>query len=138
MEERPTGSWSRSPRAAFTLFVVALTIHPGGRRSDASGSLEGSRLVPQEHSTHDPDAVASAALGVLLDAYPAQLSSEEVIRLMRRDPSVFTEQDDVAVAVSDLVSHGLAHRHGGFVLASQAAARFNDLGVLTVRRSKGQ
>lgn len=94
---------------------------------------EGSRLVSQEDSTHDPDAVAAAALGVLLDTYPAQLSAEEVVRLMHRDPSVFSQRDDVVVAVDYLISHGLAHRHGEFVLASQAAVRFNDLGVRVVR-----
>lgn len=94
--------------------------------------------MPKEHSHHHPEAAASGALGVLLDSHPAQLSTDEMVRLMNRDPSIFAERDDVAVAVADLVSHGLAHRHGEFVFASRAAVRFNDLGVLTARRSTDQ
>lgn len=75
----------------------------------------------------DIDAVVSSLLGMLLDVHPGQLSVEEIARLLDASKAATSEQDDLLVALGDLVGHGLAHRHGDFVFASVAAVRFNEL-----------
>lgn len=78
------------------------------------------------------DAVVVALLGILLDAHPAHLRVDELVRLLAVNGDKTARCDDTLVAVADLVSHGLAHRHGDFVFASLAATRFNELDGPTV------
>lgn len=79
-----------------------------------------------------PGRIEGSLLGLILDHHPAQVSVDELVRLMNRGPADFGARDDVLVALDDLIGHGLAHRHGEFVFASVAAVRFNDLGSSSV------
>ena len=58
-----------------------------------------------------------AALGLLLDAYPAVLHVEELARELDVPPTA----DPLDRAVRDLGGAGLVHRHGPFVLPTRAA-----------------
>jgi hypothetical protein len=75
----------------------------------------------------DEDQAEQAVLGLLLDVYPVQLSLEELLREMTDRPDEFGPRDRVNNAVRDLVAAGLVHRHGQFVFATRAAARFDAL-----------
>jgi hypothetical protein len=66
-------------------------------------------------------------LAVLLDAHPAQRSTEEIVRELVEDPDEFAARDRVENAIRDLVGAGLLHRHGPFVFATHAAVRLNEL-----------
>jgi hypothetical protein len=75
----------------------------------------------------DHDLAASALLSVLLLAHPGLRSTEELVRELAEEPADFAERDRVDDAIRDLVSTGLAHRHGAFVFATRAAVRFDEL-----------
>ena len=60
-----------------------------------------------EPRLHETDILQSAVLTILLDAYPAQRSEDELVR--------------------ELVGAGLAHRNGSFLFATQAAVRSEEL-----------
>jgi hypothetical protein len=78
----------------------------------------------------DPDdAVEAAVLASLLEEHPAQLTALDLYR-ERRYPDDLQERDSVDRAVQDLVSAGLVHRSGPFVVPSRAALRFEDLASL--------
>lgn len=83
----------------------------------------------------DPGVVVGALLGILLDAHPAHLSVSELVGLLAPDEGGETGRDETLVAVGDLVSHGLAHRHGNFVFATVAATRFNELDGPSITRT---
>jgi hypothetical protein len=69
-----------------------------------------------------------AVLALLLHAYPALLSLDEVIRALTADcPDEFGPRNGIENAVRDLVAAGLVHRHGAFVFASRAAVRGDEL-----------
>lgn len=75
-------------------------------------------------STADEDRSTQAALlCVLLDAYPAQLSIDGVIRELTLDPENFGERDSIQRAIRDLGQAGLSHRQGRFVMPTHAAVR---------------
>ena len=76
---------------------------------------------------HDHDLAAHAVLTALLTAYPAQRSTDELVRELTGDPEDFAERDRIENAIRDLVGSGLAHRHGAFVFAARAAVRFDEL-----------
>jgi hypothetical protein len=63
----------------------------------------------------------------LLEHHPGLLSTDEVIRELTAASEAFADRDGIAVALRDLVAAGLAHRLGGFVFASHAAASFRRL-----------
>jgi hypothetical protein len=75
----------------------------------------------------DHDHVQQAALAILLDAYPAQLSVDELARELTDRPDEFGPRDAIDNAVRDLVGAGLVHRHGTFVFPTRAAVRFDEL-----------
>ena len=75
----------------------------------------------------DHDQVQQAALAILLDAHPAQLSVNELVRELTDRPDEFGPRDAIDNAVRDLVGAGLVHRHGAFVFATRAAVRFDEL-----------
>jgi hypothetical protein len=75
----------------------------------------------------EDDQVQQAVLGLLLDAHPAQLSLEELVREMTDTPDDFARRDRIETAVRGLTGVGLIHRHGRFLFASRAAVRFNEL-----------
>lgn len=75
----------------------------------------------------DDEKAQQAILALLLDAYPAQLSVDEVLRQMTDRPDEFGPRDQVDNAIRDLVAAGLLHRHGRFVFAARAAIRFDEL-----------
>ncbi len=64
-----------------------------------------------------------SVLDLLLDAHPAQLSVEEIVRALVEDPDDFASTDDVHNALRELVAVGLVHRHGRFAFASRVAMR---------------
>lgn len=75
----------------------------------------------------DPDdQIEAAVLASLLAEHPTQLTSLDLYR-ERRDPDDFRERDAVDRAVQGLVSAGLVHRLGPFVVPSRAAVRFEEL-----------
>jgi hypothetical protein len=73
------------------------------------------------------DRDAAATLTALLLAHPGQRSTDELIRELAEDLDRFAERDRIENAIRDLVRAGLAHRHGRFVFATRAAARFDEL-----------
>jgi hypothetical protein len=77
--------------------------------------------------SHEEDLLQHAVLIILLDAHPAQRSTEEVVRQLTDRPDEFSERDRIENAIGDLVGAGLLHRHGPFVFATHAAVRLNEL-----------
>jgi hypothetical protein len=75
----------------------------------------------------DEDRAEQSVLALLLEAHPALLSVDEIVREMTDRPDEFGPRDRVNNAVRDLVGSGLAHRNGSFVFASRAAVRFEEL-----------
>jgi hypothetical protein len=75
----------------------------------------------------DHDQVQQAALAILLDAHPAQLSVDELARELTDRPAEFEPRDAIENAVRDLVGAGLVHRHGMFVFPTRSAVRFDEL-----------
>ena len=80
----------------------------------------------EPHRT-DHDQVQQAALAILLDAHPAQLSVDELVRELTDRPDEFGPRDAIDDAVRDLVGAGLLHRHGTFLFPTRAAVRFDEL-----------
>jgi hypothetical protein len=76
---------------------------------------------------HEDDVLQSAVLTILLDAHPAQRSEDELVRELTADPRDVSKRDAVENAIRELVGAGLAHRHGSFVFATQAAVRSEEL-----------
>jgi hypothetical protein len=70
-----------------------------------------------------------AVLGLLLDVYPAHVPIDEVERTIAGYGEEFGPLDAVEVAIRELVAVGLAHRHDGFVFASSAAVRFEEIKI---------
>jgi hypothetical protein len=74
------------------------------------------------------DAVQWSVLSLLILAYPAQRSIDEVVsELLGARPDEFNLRDDINNAIRDLAGAKLIHRHGPFVFASRAAVRFDQL-----------
>jgi hypothetical protein len=80
-----------------------------------------------EPNVTDHDQVQQAALAILLDANPAQLAVDELVRELTDRPDEFGPRDAIENAVRDLVGAGLVHRHGPFVFPTRAAVRFDEL-----------
>jgi hypothetical protein len=80
-----------------------------------------------ESRVSEDDVLQSAVLTILLDAYPGQRSEDELVRELTADPRDVSKRDAVENAARELVGAGLAHRHGSFLFATQAAARFEEL-----------
>jgi hypothetical protein len=80
-----------------------------------------------EPSDREEDLAQQAVLAILLDAHPAQRTTEEVARELTDRPDEFGERDRIDNAIRDLVGAGLLHRHGQFVFATRAAVRFAEL-----------
>jgi hypothetical protein len=81
----------------------------------------------REPPRHEEDQAQQAVLTVLLDAHPAQRSTDEIVRELAEDPGEFAARDRIENAIRDLVGAGLLHRHGPFVFATHAAVRLNEL-----------
>ena len=81
----------------------------------------------REPPRHEEDLVQQAVLALLLDAHPAQRSTDEIVRELTDHPDEFGERDRIDNAIRDLVGAGLLHRHGPFVFATHAAVRLNEL-----------
>jgi hypothetical protein len=62
-------------------------------------------------------------LDLLLDEHPALLHVDEIVRALAEDPEDFAVADAVEVALRELCSAGLAHRHGPFAFATRAVVR---------------
>lgn len=75
------------------------------------------------------DSMEQAVLASLLADHPVQLTALDLYR-ERRDPDDLAERDAVDRAVHGLVSAGLVHRSGPFVVPSRAALRFEELSSL--------
>jgi len=69
----------------------------------------------------------AAVLRWLLSLHPVQVTFEELLREVSEDPEDFAQSDAIDPAVRDLVSAGLAHRNGEFVVPSRAALRLDEL-----------
>jgi len=79
-------------------------------------------------STDSQDAETQRALlALVLAEHPTQLTTPEAVRELAQDPGDFVERDAVGRAARDLVSAGLLHRHGAFVLPTRAARHFDRL-----------
>jgi hypothetical protein len=73
------------------------------------------------------DRLQEAVLAVVLDAHPAQLAIDELVRELSEDRDDFARGDAINNAIRDLVGAGLLHRHDAFVFATRAAVRFSEL-----------
>ncbi len=73
----------------------------------------------------NPDSTGLAVLGVLLTEPVGPWSEDEVIRQMTGGSTEFADRDRIAVALSELVAAGLAHRSGRFYFASRAGITAN-------------
>jgi hypothetical protein len=82
-------------------------------------------LSPAERT----DAAQQSVLSLLLLAHPGQRSVEEIVREMTDRPDEFSARDEINNAIRDLVGTGLVHRHGPFLFATRAAARFDELAI---------
>jgi Fe2+ or Zn2+ uptake regulation protein len=71
----------------------------------------------------------AAVLASLLAEHPTQLTSLDLYR-ERKDPDDIAERDAVDRAVQCLVSAGLVHRSGPFVVPSRGALKFEQLSWL--------
>jgi hypothetical protein len=85
------------------------------------------------HRSDDPATedrkAQEAVLGVLLDVYPAHVPIDELARTIAGYGREFRSVDAVEIAIRELVAVGLAHRHDGFVFATSAAVRFDEIKV---------
>jgi hypothetical protein len=77
----------------------------------------------------EEDRLEGTVLAVVLDAHPAQLSVDELVRELTANPDDFGARDAINNAVRDLVGAGLLHRHDAFVFATRSAVRFHELEV---------
>jgi hypothetical protein len=77
--------------------------------------------------SHEEDLAQQAVLAILLDAHPAQRSTDEIVRELTDRPDEFGERDRIENAIRNLVGAGLLHRHGPFVFATHAAVRLTEL-----------
>lgn len=84
-----------------------------------------SRNVPT--TEREDVAIQRAALLLLLDRHPVQLTLAELTRELAGDPADFAQTDAVNRAVADLSGAGLLHRHGDLVLPTRAAVHFDRL-----------
>jgi len=69
------------------------------------------------------DVLASAALGLLIAEYRAQLSAAELARHFADPLAAGGDKRGMRDARADLVADGLAHRGGEFFFATRAAMR---------------
>jgi Fe2+ or Zn2+ uptake regulation protein len=83
--------------------------------------------MPPNPPRHPTEILESALLEILLEYHPGQLSLDEIVRELARDPESAAERDDVINAVTALSRAGLVHRSGGFAFASRAAVRLQEL-----------
>jgi hypothetical protein len=91
--------------------------------------MAGPRMTscPDARPTSDHVKAEQAVSALLLDAHPAHLSIDEIVRELTDCPDQFGPRDRVNNAVRDLIAAGLVHRHGAFAFASRAAVRFDEL-----------
>lgn len=84
--------------------------------------------APRETPTAEQDAqTESAVLAFILEEHPAQLTITEVSLVLNADQNAPDSGDAVERAVRELVSAGLLHCQGAFVLPTRAALYFNRL-----------
>lgn len=79
----------------------------------------------------DPTSVAAqdkrtehGTLAFLLGEHPTQLTEAEVERMLNASRQQKRPEDAIERAVRELVGAGLLHRHGDFVIPTQAALYF--------------
>lgn len=69
----------------------------------------------------------SAVLSVLLDAHPDPFTKDELAAAMLKVNPSFSERDELACAIKELVAVGLVHQNGIFLLPSRAAIHYEKL-----------
>ena len=88
---------------------------------------------PTDCAERDPSPGAEDAkaervvLAFLLEEHPSQLTIPELSRALNAESGGFDSEDAVERAVRELVSAGLLHCQGGFVLPTRAALYFERL-----------
>lgn len=85
--------------------------------------------MPDRQVESSADQLEAVVLEVVLSAYPALFSIEEIVCGVASDPTSFGDRDDVSNAIGELVRSGLLHRSGEFVFATRVAARASELGI---------
>lgn len=79
-------------------------------------------------SDADEDPVMQAALlNHVLDEHPTLLRRCDLVRDLCRDPSDFSERDELDRALEALVRVGLLDRNGEYVLPTPSALHFHGL-----------
>jgi len=79
-------------------------------------------------TTRDDDlAMQSAVLQRVLDAHPARLTTDELIRELAGEAAGFGDRDATERAARDLGGVGLVHTRDDFVTPTRAALRFQEL-----------
>lgn len=85
-------------------------------------------MIDQNRDPADAEAaVEVAVLMLLLSVHPAQVTFDELLRMMTAHEPDFGERDAIGLAVEELAASGLAHRNGEAVFASRAAVRCDEL-----------
>jgi hypothetical protein len=78
--------------------------------------------------TRDEDlAMQSTVLQRVLDAHPARLTADELIRELAGEAAGFGDCDAIERAARDLGGVGLIHTRDEFVTPTRAALRFQEL-----------
>jgi hypothetical protein len=75
----------------------------------------------------EDEAIEAAVLLLLLALHPAQVTFNELMRLMAMDEGDFAQRDTLEGAVVELIGSGLAHRNGEVIFLSRAAVRCDEL-----------
>jgi hypothetical protein len=79
------------------------------------------------NQVEDDAAIEAAVLQLLLALYPAQVTFEELLRMMTMDETDFGQRDTAEQAVEELAASGLMHRNGDLLIPSRAAVRCDQL-----------
>jgi hypothetical protein len=69
----------------------------------------------------------SAVLNVLLDAHPEPFTKGELAAAMLKADAGFSERDELARAIKELITVGLVHQNGIVLLPSRAAVHYEKL-----------
>jgi hypothetical protein len=79
-------------------------------------------------TTRDADrATESAAIRLLLQLHPIQVTVDELVRELVGERPDFVERDSVERAVRDLAGAGLLHRNDELLMPTRAALRLSEL-----------
>lgn len=95
--------------------------------SSALISVEVDEMDLNQTPAGDDTATEAAVLQQVLFLHPTQISLEEMLREVARDPDDFGQRDEVERAVRELGTAGLLRREGELLRPTLAALRCDEL-----------